>query len=86
MQINNKGWQQDIPDEIVEDNDDTETNRDQELENIAGNLMIAEYQLNKLEQRLSRHIRDIGYRSFNSKKHLLTLSNIMGNGTSFQLK
>jgi hypothetical protein len=30
--------------------------------------MIAEYQLNKLEQRLSQHIRDLGYRSFNSMK------------------
>jgi hypothetical protein len=30
--------------------------------------MIAEYQLNKLEQRLSQHIRDVRYRSFNSKK------------------
>ena len=30
--------------------------------------MIAEYQLNKLEQRLSQHIIDVGYRSFNSKK------------------
>jgi hypothetical protein len=30
--------------------------------------MIAEYQLNKLEQRLSQHIRDLGYSSFNSMK------------------
>ena len=30
--------------------------------------MIAEYQLHKLEQRLSQYIRDVGYRSFNSKK------------------
>jgi hypothetical protein len=30
--------------------------------------VIAEYQLNKLEQRLSQHIRDLGYRSFNSMK------------------
>jgi hypothetical protein len=30
--------------------------------------MIAEYQVDKLEQRLSQHIRDVGYRSFNSKK------------------
>jgi hypothetical protein len=42
--------------------------RDLELENIAGNLMIAEYQVNKLEQRLSEHIRGVAYRSFNSMK------------------
>jgi hypothetical protein len=48
--------------------------------------MIAEYQVDKLEQRLSQHIRDVGYRSFNSKKHLLTLSNMVTIGTSFQLK
>ena len=47
---------------------DDDIQRDLELENIAGNLMIAEYQLNKLKQRLSQHIRDVGYRSFNSKK------------------
>ena len=71
MQINNdnnKGWQQDIPDEIVEDNDDTETNRDQELENIAGNLMIAEYQVDKLSNKLSQQVTGIGYRSFSTKK------------------
>ena len=71
MQINNdnnKGWQQDIPDEIVEDSDDTETNRDLELENIAGNLMIVEYQVDKLRQKLGHHVRDIGYHSFNSTK------------------
>jgi len=42
--------------------------RDLELENIAGNLMIAEYQVDKLEQRLSEHIRGAAYRSFNAIK------------------
>jgi hypothetical protein len=50
-----------------EDHDD-DTQRDLELENIVGNLMIAEYQVDKLEQRLSQHVRDVGYRSFNSMK------------------
>ena len=43
MQINNNGWQEDIPGEIEEEDDDDDTNRDLELENIAGNFMIAEY-------------------------------------------
>jgi hypothetical protein len=30
--------------------------------------MIAEYQVDKLEQRLSQHVRGVGYRSFNSMK------------------
>jgi hypothetical protein len=59
----------DIPGEIEdeEDNDD-DTNRDLELENIAGNLMIAEYQVDKLRQWLSQQIRGIGYRSFSNRK------------------
>ena len=69
MQINNNGWQQDIPGEIEEEEDnDDDTNRDLELENIAGNLMIAEYQVDKLWQRLSQQIRGIGYRSFSNRK------------------
>jgi hypothetical protein len=51
-----------------EDYDDDNIKRDLELENIAGNLMIAEYQVNKLRQRLSQQVRDIGYGSFGSKK------------------
>ena len=44
MQINNNGWQQDIPGKIEEEEDnDDDTNRDLELENTAGNLMVAEY-------------------------------------------
>ena len=50
-----------MSDEIEED---IETKRDLELENIAGNLMIAEYQVDKLRQRLSQQIKDIGYHSF----------------------
>jgi hypothetical protein len=42
--------------------------RDLELENIAGNLMIAEYQVDKLRQRLSQQVTDVKYRSFGSKK------------------
>ena len=69
MQINDnsKGWQQGIPNKKQEYGDD-DIQRDLELENIASNLMNAEYQLHKLEQRLSQHVRDIGYRSFNEMK------------------
>ena len=50
-------------------NDDKDgIHRDLELENITGNLMIAEYQVEKLQQRSSEHVRGIGYRSFNSIK------------------
>jgi len=65
---NNNGWQQDIPGEIEEENDDDDINRDLELENIAGNLMIAEYQVDKLRQRLSQQIRGIGYRYSSNRK------------------
>jgi hypothetical protein len=37
---------------VKEEEDDYDTKRDLELENIAGNLMIAEYQIDKLRQRL----------------------------------
>ena len=69
MQINNnsKGWQKDIPDE-KEKYDDDNMRRDLELENIAGNLMIAEYQVDRLQQRLSEHVRGVVYRSFNKTK------------------
>jgi hypothetical protein len=53
MQINhnnNKKGQQDLPDEIVEEEEDNDTKRDLEL-NIAGNLMIAEYQVDKLRNK-----------------------------------
>jgi hypothetical protein len=52
-----------LPDE-QEGYDDDDIHRDLELENIAGNLMIAEYQVDKLMQRLSHQIRDIRYHSF----------------------
>ena len=72
MQINSnnsnndkKRQQQDLPDEIEEEDDD-DTKRDLELENIAGNLMIAEYQVDKLRNKLSQQVRDIGYGSFGS--------------------
>jgi hypothetical protein len=42
--------------------------RDLELENIAGNLMIAEYQVDKIRQRLSQHVRGSTYHFFANKK------------------
>jgi hypothetical protein len=53
---------------VKEHYDDDQTQRDLELENIAGNLMIAEYQVDKLRRRLSEQVRDTGYGSFGSKK------------------
>jgi hypothetical protein len=53
---------------VKEHYDDDQTQRDLELENIAGDLMIAEYQVDKLRRRLSQQVRDIGYGSFGSKK------------------
>jgi hypothetical protein len=44
------------------------TDRDIELENIAGNLMVARYQVDKLRNRLSEQIRFIGYGYFGSEK------------------
>jgi hypothetical protein len=44
------------------------TERDLELENIAGNLMIAQYQVDKLRNRLSEQIRFMGYGYFGSEK------------------
>jgi hypothetical protein len=43
-----------------------EEQRDLELENIVGNLMIAQYQVDKLRSRLSERIN--GYRSTSNKK------------------
>ena len=57
----------DIPGE-KEAYDDDNIQRDLELENVTGNLMIAEYQVDKLRQRLSQQIRDIRYRSFSDMK------------------
>jgi hypothetical protein len=70
MQINNKNKkrQQDIPDEIEEEEEDIDIKRDLELENIAGNLMIAEYQVDKLRHRLSQQVRDSVYHSFSNIK------------------
>ena len=68
-----------------EEEEDVKTKIDLELENIASNMMIAEYQVDKLKQRLSQQVRYIGYGSFGSKKHLSILSTMMTNGTSFQL-
>jgi len=54
-----------MSDEIEED---IETKRDLELENIAGNLMIAEYQVDKLRHRLSQQVRSGVYHTFGTKK------------------
>ena len=43
-----------------------EEERDLELENIVGNLMIAQYQVDKLQSRLSE--RTVGYSSISDKK------------------
>jgi hypothetical protein len=43
-----------------------EEERDLELENIVGNLMIAQYQVDKLRSRLSE--RTVGYGSVSNKK------------------
>ena len=57
----------DIPSE-QEEYDDDGIKRDLELENIAGNMMIAEYQVDKLRQRLSQQVRGVGYRYFSNMK------------------
>ena len=57
----------DIPGE-KEAYDDDNIQRDLELENVTGNLMIAEYQVDKLRQRLSQQVRGVGYRSFSNMK------------------
>ena len=57
----------DIPSE-QEEYDDDGIKRDLELENIARNQMITEYQVDKLRQRLSQQVRGIGYRSFSNMK------------------
>jgi hypothetical protein len=51
-----------------EEDFDDDTQRDPELENIAGNLMIAEYQVDKLRHRLSEQVRSAVYHSFGIKK------------------
>ncbi|MFL6461146.1 MAG: hypothetical protein ACJ71J_09365, partial [Nitrososphaeraceae archaeon] len=51
-----------------EEDFDDDTQRDLELENIVGNLMIAEYQVDKLRHRLSEQVRSGVYRSFGTKK------------------
>ena len=65
MQINNnrKNWNTD------NDNNQApniEEERDLELENIVGNLMIAQYQVDKLRSRLSERVG--GYGSASNKK------------------
>ena len=65
MQINNKK-QQHLPNKVQEENN--ETKRDVELENTVGNLMIAQYQVDKLRYRISQKVGGSGYRSFSSEK------------------
>ena len=66
MQINNNNRKN-----LNTDNNNTEApnieeERDLELENIVGNLMIAQYQVDKLRSRLSE--RTVGYGSVSNKK------------------
>jgi hypothetical protein len=66
MQINNnrKNWNRDNNNNTEAPN--IEEERDLELENIVGNLMIAQYQVDKLRSRLSE--RTVGYGSASNKK------------------
>lgn len=57
MQINKKNSNGSVP---------NEEERDFELENIVGNLMIAQYQVDKLRSRLSERVG--GYGSASNKK------------------
>jgi hypothetical protein len=57
-----------IPHKKEDYEEDDRIRRDLELENITGNLMIAEYQVDKLRQKLSQQIRGVGYRSFSNMK------------------
>jgi hypothetical protein len=65
---------------------DIETKRDLELENIAGNLMIAQYQVDKLQYRQVNRLEVLDMVLLVAKKHLHILSSIMANGTRFQLR
>jgi hypothetical protein len=58
--------------------------RDTELENIVGNLLIAEYQLEKLKQRLVGRIGS-AYPSLTNKRCLRIYSKTMVVGLKFQL-
>jgi hypothetical protein len=58
-----------------------EEKRDQDLENIAGNLLIAEYQVDKLRTRLA----DLVDGSSNSKASTM-YSNTIINGINYHLK
>jgi hypothetical protein len=60
--------------------------RDLELENIVGNLLVAEYQVDRLRTRLSEMIN--GYRPYLKKatKHQLTYSNTRTNGINYHLE
>jgi hypothetical protein len=61
-----------------------EEERDLELENIVGNLMIAQYPVDKLRSRLSERIG--GYGSASNKRPLFMYSSTMTNGTKLQQK
>ena len=53
---------------MVEEDHNDDTQRDLELENIAGNLMITEYQVDKLRYRLSQQVKGSTYHSFSNVK------------------
>jgi hypothetical protein len=65
MQINNNRKNLNTDNNNIE-GPNIEEERDLELENIVGNLMIAQYQVDKLRSRLSE--RTVGYGSASNKK------------------
>jgi hypothetical protein len=65
MQINNNRKNLNTDNNNIEA-PNIEEERDLELENIVGNLMIAQYQVDKLRSRLSE--RTVGYGSASNKK------------------
>lgn len=66
MQINNNRKNLDTDNNNNNQAPNIEEERDLELENIVGNLMIAQYQVDKLRSRLSERVG--GYSSASNKK------------------
>ena len=55
--------------------------RDIELENIIGNLMIAEYQVDRIQSRLSERVGGLGSGSNKNPLHLCLRKMINGTGS-----
>jgi hypothetical protein len=66
MQINNNRKNLNTGNDNNTEAPNIEEKRDLELENIVGNLMIAQYQVDKLRSRLTE--RTVGYGSVSNKK------------------